>query len=107
LASNKSTLAQLGHHKAQRKKVLNHAREELMKEVRKAGYNALVVGVRFLVCSFVGRVVLIVGVSVAGENSHSYVKESATALKPSTVLVLPLPCLIWWRVCWYHAAHST
>jgi hypothetical protein len=51
LASNKPTLAQLGYHRAQTKKVLNHAREELVKEVRKAGYNALV-GVSFLVCSF-------------------------------------------------------
>ena len=37
------TLAQPGYHKAQTKKVLKHARAELMKEVRKAGYNVLVV----------------------------------------------------------------
>jgi hypothetical protein len=43
LASNKPTLAQTGYRKAQTKKVLNLAREELMKEVRKAGYNVLVV----------------------------------------------------------------
>jgi hypothetical protein len=42
-ASNERTLAQTGYRKAQTKKVLNLAREELMKEVRKAGYNVLVV----------------------------------------------------------------
>jgi hypothetical protein len=36
-------LAQAGYHKAQTKKVLKHARAELMKEVSKAGYNVLVV----------------------------------------------------------------
>ena len=35
--------AQPGYHKAQMKKVLKHSRAELMKEVRKAGYNVLVV----------------------------------------------------------------
>jgi len=43
LAPNKPTLAQPGYHKAQTRKVLNQARGELMKEVRKAGYNVLVV----------------------------------------------------------------
>jgi hypothetical protein len=43
LASNKRTLAQTGYRKAQTKKVLKLAREELMKEVRNAGYNVLVV----------------------------------------------------------------
>jgi hypothetical protein len=42
-ASNKLTLAQTSYRKDQTKKVLNHAREELMKEVRKAGYNVLIV----------------------------------------------------------------
>jgi len=37
------TLAQPGYNKAQAKKVLKHARAELMKEVTKAGYNFLVV----------------------------------------------------------------
>ena len=37
------TPAQPGYHKAQMKKVLKHARAELMKEVRKAGYDVLVV----------------------------------------------------------------
>ena len=41
--SSPPTLAQLGYHKARTKKVLKHARAELMKEVRKAGYTALVV----------------------------------------------------------------
>jgi hypothetical protein len=43
LASHKHTLAQPVYHKGQTKKVLKHAREELMKEVTKAGYNVLVV----------------------------------------------------------------
>jgi hypothetical protein len=43
LASNKPALPQPSYHKAQTKRVLNHARAELMKEVRKAGYNVLVV----------------------------------------------------------------
>ena len=37
------TIAQPGYHKAQTKKVLKHARAELMKEVKKLGYNDLVV----------------------------------------------------------------
>jgi len=37
------TLVQPGYSKAQTKKVLKHARAELMKEVTKAGYNVLVV----------------------------------------------------------------
>ena len=37
------TVARPGYHKAQTKKVLKHARAELMKEVRKLGYNDLVV----------------------------------------------------------------
>ena len=41
--SSPPTLAQPGYHKAQTKKVLKHARAELMKEVRKTGYNVLVV----------------------------------------------------------------
>jgi len=41
--SSRPTLVQPGYHKAQMKKVLKHSRAELMKEVRKAGYNVLVV----------------------------------------------------------------
>jgi len=37
------SLAPSGYHQAQTKKVLKHAREELMKEIRKAGRNVLVV----------------------------------------------------------------
>ena len=37
------TLAQPSYSKTQKKKVLKHARAELMKEVGKAGYNVLVV----------------------------------------------------------------
>jgi hypothetical protein len=70
-----------------------------MKEVRKTGYNVLVVGVSFLVCSFLEGVFLIVDVSVPGGNSQSYVKANAIAFKSSTVLALPLPCLIRFRVC--------
>ena len=41
--SSPPTLVQSGYNKAQTKKVLKHARAELMKEVTKAGYNVLVV----------------------------------------------------------------
>ncbi len=41
--SSPPALAQPGYHKAQMKKVLKHSRAELMKEVRKTGYNVLVV----------------------------------------------------------------
>ena len=41
--SSQPTLAQPSYHNAQMKKLLKHSRAELMKDVRKAGYNVLVV----------------------------------------------------------------
>jgi len=54
------TLAPSGYRQAQMKNVLKHAREALMKEIRKVGHNDLVVErVSLLVCSFLETVVLI------------------------------------------------
>ena len=89
-------LAQVIYNNAQTKKVLKHARAELMREVSKVGYNVLIVeGQVFSFSLFRGEGTDSLCFGTDG-NSPSSAKASDIALKSSTTLVLPSPSPIRW-----------
>ena len=102
-----TTVAQPGYHKAQMSKVLKRARKELMKGVRKAGYNALGVEGFSRLCFFFCKGGFNSWYFGTGGNSPFSVKTNAAALKSSTELGLLFLCPIRWRICGYHIAHRT